>query len=137
GVVGSQPVHRLLYRCVDCEPGVVLSGVWVWNGCHRTRLAPVRFAERRGHVLVLATPERLVTSLRISGRRICRGNDGRIAVDGGSLAQVEREKSEQPYSASALQRFLLFAPNAVGTRKGPGSVMLAGPHTTGRRPKIT
>ena len=98
---------------------MVLSGVWVWNGRPRTRLSPVRFAERRGHVLVRATPEPLVASLRISGRRICRGNDGRIAVDGWSIAQVEREKSEQPHAAPALQRILLFAPDAAGTRTGP------------------
>ncbi len=60
----------------------------------------------------------LVAPFRIRGGRVCACDNGRSAATHSSTAQIERKKSQQSHSTSALQQFLLLAsdPARTGTR---------------------
>src|SRR4029077_18726360 len=76
-------------------------------------------------LLVLTARARLVAPFRIRGGRVCAGDNGRSAITHSSATKIDREKSEQPHTAPALQQLLLLASDSARTRTGASNGGLA------------
>src|SRR5207248_3566839 len=101
---------------------LVLSRLWIRAGKHCAGAAALRFALRISHLLALTTGALVVPPLRISGRCLRRSCNQWDQSFDRRASKAKSEKPGQSYSASVVQRFLLFTSHLARTGEGaPGS----------------
>src|SRR5262249_35927984 len=91
----------------------VSRGFWCSECCSGD--ATICVAGRNDQFLGFALPSHVVAPFRVRSGCICAHDHGRSAAAHSSTAQTDGKKPEQPHTAPALQRLLLFASHPAGT----------------------